>query len=416
MVKNNLGVTLVELIIAGVIAAFVLVAGIQFISSSYRSLADFSKKTDRGKNLASLSGHLQKYMPTGGMRFMAFTGIAETPLARLIIPQPEMCGDLITKCPNDISLLYVHYSKSQRENTAAICLMPSTASNPNLSIIVDGANTTFGNSSQEFIQQKLTTNTVLALQNPPDSTLWVVTGNPVLYDPSWNSLTQTFNDDFSKSGCASRLQRAPTSDNQINYATDKLFRVAVKPLMLTQFTGRNSSFSEITDSVSLVGSFPMGVFPVELHSLGRHNDSNGQGYVEIRTCSLQLSDTQNKFNCVESNFPKLENVQQMRVDESYKVALSNTLNSQLETAHPERYELVTPGMANSPSCKLNDCAVLRVLNPISIPYQVTLASGQLEDSTSLSDLQFSLLKNRFISAIRIRLLAPHGEEYFDVSF
>jgi prepilin-type N-terminal cleavage/methylation domain-containing protein len=416
MVKNNRGVTLVELIIAMVIAAFVLVAGIQFISYSTRTLTDFSIKNDRGKNFASLSGHLKKYMPTGGMRFMAFTGISETPLARLIIPQPGMCGDLKTNCPNDTSLLYVHYSKSQRENIAAICLMPSTASSPGLSIILDGANTTFGNVSQEYIFQKLTTNAIFALQNPPDSTLWVATGNPVRYDPNWTAQNHTFNDDFSKSGCASRLQTVPTSDNQINYVTDKLFRIEIKPLMLTQFTGRNSSFSEITDSVSLVGNFPMGVFPVDLHSLGRYPDSSGQGYVEIRTCSPQLSDAQNKLNCVEGNFAKLENVQQMRVDESYKIALSNSFNSQLETVHPERYEIVTPGMSTSLSCKLNDCAVLRVLNPLSIPYQATLASGQLEDSASLTDLQFSLLKNQFISAIRIRLLAPQGEQYFDVSF
>ena len=215
MVKNNLGVTLVELIIAMVIAAFVLVAGIQFISYSNRSLTDFSKKNDRGKNFAFLSGHLQKYLPTGGMRFMAFTGISETPLARLIIPQPEMCGDLKTNCPDDTSLLYVHYSKSQRENIAAICLIPSTASSPGLSVILDGANTAFGNVSQEFIFQKLTMSTIFALKNPPDSTLWVAAGNPVKYDPNWNPQNHTFNDDFAKSGCASRLQMVPTLDNQI---------------------------------------------------------------------------------------------------------------------------------------------------------------------------------------------------------
>lgn len=431
MVKNQKGISLVELIISASMMALVVLVSGQFLSLGFKKLSKFSNAVDSRSSLASLSGHLQKYMATGDVRFFGFTNQVEDPLARLLVPQPGLCGDLISSCPQDTSFLYIHYDKSTLPAVSAICILETQVGAGGVrtaTFVIDGSNSTYGpialppNAAEGFTVTSqvgsnlpsglvpVKTNKMLALLDPPNATVWVSTGSLTKLETTWNPITQTFNPNLSS--CIPYLQPQPSSVPP--YKVNQLYTVSLKPYGMNQFTGQNQS--NITDGVirNSVGKFPLRMFEVIPRSFGKYPPLNApDGFAEIRNCAY----SNDRMECQGSGLPKIDSVRRLRVDYSFHLSLRNTLNTGLGASRPLRYELRLPtSMEASESCLLNECAFLPVSNSKAIPYRLELSGGLKEDFTNLSDSGFSWIKNLSLSQLRFRLRDEKKEEYFEISF
>jgi len=373
-------------------------------------------------------------MATGDVRFFGFTNRTDDILARFLVPQTGLCGDLTSSCPEDSSMLYIHYDKATAAAVSAICLLSTQSEGGNIqsaTLLIDGSNTAYGNftltASNDFNVTDATdlnlvsgiipvgSNQILALLDPPNATLWVSLGAPQKLNPTWSSNDQTFTPDLSS--CLSLLQaqtpQPATPPYQVPpYQTNKLYTLKVKPYGMNQFTGQDQT--AITEAVirTSLGKFPLKLFSAAPRSFGKYPATGNQtAFSEIRNCHY-LND---KISCHESGFLKAVDVNRLRIDFSFYLTLSNSTNNTLGTARPDRYEIRSDSMAASESCKLSDCAYLALTDGTNIPFRLDLGFGVSEDFTSLSDGGFSWIKNLSVSRIRFRLKSDKKENYFDIS-
>ena len=436
MVKNRNGVTLLELLISAtlMIGVFLLIGN--FLSQGLKEFFKLSKETDQRSDLALLSGHLQKYMATGDVRFFGFTNQTNDVLARFLIPQTGSCGDLTSDCSEDSSFLYIHYDKSTMPAVSAICLLGTQLEAGNIrsaTFLVDGSNTAYGTVSQDISNGfnvgasevdstlpsglvRIETNQMVALLDPPNATVWVSLGPPQKLNPVWTPLSQTFTPDLSP--CLSLMQSQTPQPSTPPYTVppykvDALYSVKLKPYGMNQFTGESQT--AITEAAirNSVGRFPLRLFSAIPRTFGKYPALGSQaGFAEVRNC-IYAND---KLSCNGSGLLKVTDINRMRIDLSFHLSLTNSTNSSLGSARPLRYELRSSDMVSSESCRLDDCAFLPLANRTSIPYRLDLGSGLKEDFTSLSDLGYSWIKNLSISEIRFRLKSDKKEDYFDVYF
>lgn len=437
MVKNRAGMTIIELIISATLLGGITLSLGYFLNQGSKNFFKLSKDVENSSNLALISGHLQKHMATGDVRFFGFTNRVDDPLARFLIPQPGLCGDLVSSCPEDNSLLYLHYDKSTLPAVSAICLLSTQLESDGIrsaTFVVDGSNATYGNLDLNDTAKGFNVvpvagsnlpsglvaiglNKMLAFLDPPNATIWVSLGSPVKLGPTdlFNSGTTNFKPEFSS--CISLLQPEPASVPP--YKIDKLYTVKVKPYGMHQFTGENQTAISEAVIKSSIGKFPLRLFSALPRSFGRYASAGSStGFAEIRNCSY-LNDS---ISCNGSGLPRVDNINRLRIDLSFHLSLTNATNTGLGTSRPLRYELLLYDdnkkmtMAPSESCQPNNCAFLPLINRAAIPYRIDLGSGLKEDFTTFSDLGYSWVKNISLSQLRFRLKSEKKEDYFDITF
>src|SRR3989344_5334531 len=142
---------MIELLIAVGISAVVVLAGALFLGLGNQEFDASLKRHGFKADLAGLSAHLQKHLPSGDIRFFAFSGrgsSGDNPMARAIIPLPCKLRDLSdsTDCANANSLVYPEYDKTITPAVPVICVLQTTTHNgtPSVELVVDTNNKEFG--------------------------------------------------------------------------------------------------------------------------------------------------------------------------------------------------------------------------------------------------------------------------------
>ena len=415
--QDKCGLTLVELIVgmglmslAAIALMFVLLQGHKASTSAY-------KRMGQKRDIATVAGHLQKFVPSGDVRFFAFMKknppLTPSFLGRFLIPQPGRCSDL-SACNEDTSFLYIHYDKTTSPAVSVIDMLPGDR------LIVDLKTETYGvakfNDGEGFEVTEsggtspkgkisIGANTLIAVMNPPIATLWRATGLPVLYE---SEACPTDKSKVCKRGVLpeERLPLSLPSPVPMPFPYEnKLYSVPVEKFLMKQFTGTLGTEPTSVEAKDAVGIFPMRLFIANVRSVGRSlnwapgdiEDPLKRGDFGINDCSID--GISKNIVCNGTSYLQTGKVSRVRMDEFFHVRMmSGALPTPL-SADQERFELLTGTMPTLPSCQSATCKKLDVASPASITY---LARSD-ETSNQIIEPNFSLIKQESLRKIRMHL-------------
>ncbi len=431
---SNRGFSLLELMI-GTALSLVVITGFftLFLMGQKATVESFNRHIVKSE-MALVSGHIQRFMPSGDSRFFGFSGktsLGDRPLARFLIPQPGFCRDLDSqRCSNDTSFLYIHYDKTTTPAVTAICLFPEI--NPD-SVLVDTNNGAYGSSvfnppNNTFTvtpppDSPFATGTIeikiqslIAFMNPPIATLWINSDKPtvlqvtentpgiITYDPGAQALPTE---------CVHHLKNDPGNPGK-KLLSSPLVRVPVEPYVLGQFTGGSAAISE-SEKNSNAGKFPQRLFVTFVRSVGPleilSNEKVTQRNFGVRNCDLIPPKT---LTCQGKDVIVMNIQSKIRIEHTFAIQLFDLTGVPLNT---ERFDVLTDLMLNTQqgTCQAPGCLIVKDVH--KLPVAIMPPGLASESSEKLYSSEFSLLKQESLMKLRFRLSSNTGQEAsFDVLF
>ncbi len=418
---NKRGISLIELLVGVSLGAMLIFAVSQLLSFVTKNTSTMQKSFDTQNNLLVVTTALQKYLVTGETRYFAFSGNGsgtgnvpfDQTLARMIIPQVGICGDLTTSpdCVDDAAMVYIQANKAELPYVSAICQFNAnhllvdlnnptygvgTFASPTITVSPGTSNLTGGTI-------KITNKTLFALANPPTVSLWLANGTASNYAVAYNPVTKVFTPSL-PAECIAQLQTDPVT----YYKLDGLYKIHFKPFILTQFTGGNTvSANEIQASI---GQFPMPLYSPKIRSVGRKILSNQAAVLGIFDCSTASG----SISCSPDPIFSTPNVTRVRIDEYFTQALG--------TDTQNFYEIISCTMTPSSVCALPQCKTLTLDYPAAIPVlwspqthnplcaSSTYGPTYAESFQNINSEGFSLFKQQLIQKLRIRIQVDKQKE------
>lgn len=431
------GMTLVEVMVAVGISSIVVMGAYQIFIRVMGHSSQTQKRTSIRGDFSAFVGFLKKRMVSSNMRFFAFSGysgpeegqpisVGDNALGRFLIPVPGVCADLSTPtcgttttncCQDDIALMYIDYQYASTPSVAGICALDAST------IIVDMYNPLYGTPTMTSGNVSVAGDTgfpggtvsfkagsQLAMAYIPVATLWTVSKDPSPYSINYTTTNGVITyDDVTFNGnpdCTSNIQfDSSTSLPKL----DKLYAVKVSPLVISQWTGKTTP-SALKDTTTLgSGHFPTRLFNFNINTIGKTVDAQGKGRLAIRRCQYTGSGTYG-FTCNSNDLIWVGSIDHVRMDEYFtmKLDVSNT--------NVSRYELIGGPMATAlpavngaiqcnPFDTNADCAQLQMpaLGSLKVALPLNGNNLPLESFETLSNTQFSLLKQQALSRIQFRV-------------
>jgi len=424
------GLSLIEMIIAVGLSALVIYLGATLLSGANKQVKNSGEKFTSRTLLAVLSGSLQKFMASGDLRFLAFSGrpLNDRPVARAVLPLPEKCSDpsgtADPQCARDVGVVYVHYDKLTTPTVTVICnfVEPTSANGFKGKWLVDLNNETYGPptavtdgfnisgaADAPFTRGLVTVklNQMLVLMNPPISTLWVATSAPTKLNVTVLTPAPALTTSPDLTGdCLKNLQASQD--------VTKLYTIDYVPLILTQFTGGTSANINPATLISTQGSYPLRIFASEFRSVGKRKISN-EYELALSSCSVSTNSPTlpltSSITCTGKVIASIPNVTSIKLEEIFTLKLKNSV--------AERFELKTAAQTLSPSCAAPICKALPITLgsiPVLTP-RTTNTSTTMESFETLDPTDFSLIKQEALARLRFKLVNTNGkEDSFDIVF
>lgn len=406
MVKRRSGFSLLELMIGLALLSVVSFALLRLFVFANRGMNDASRAIVTQSSLGEAAAMFKKFLSPGDSRFYAFSGrgaLGDRPLVRVLTPLPGRCADFSAGCPADTGFLYVHYDRSVSPGVSAICRFSDTE------WLIDLTNPTYGLAQSDpgrgftivappgpaptyaVGQIPVVRQSILALVNPPNITLWVVQGPPVrqivtlatgVYSPPLPS------------DCDANFRRDANGIPNLS----SLYRVSIRPLILTQLTGGAAVSQD--EIVAAQGTFPMRVFAASLRAFGKLPTDPPR--FAVRKCALADAG----LSCMDTTPFDVPGVTRMRVFETFRAALRPDDATEYEIVGPE-------GLAGSVcATPTQECRSLVARNLNTIPAQVNANESYAEPSSE----EFSLIKQDLVRQLKVRLDMERKQEEFRVNF
>lgn len=411
MVRNR-GISLMELLIVVALVGGVSVMVMRSFSGTTNAAAKVSQQMGTRTGLMGLAGTIQKFLPSGDLKFFLWgDGAPEArTVARAVIPLVDRCADLST-CPGSSALVYTHYDRSIVPALSAICFEPGASYDGNFIVDLnridygaavaagDGFDVT-GSMAAPGGHFTVEPNRIIALLNMPQVTLWRVVGAATAMNLGPSAPGSL------PAACQPNLQGGDTS---------RLYRVPVAALQLPAFVRGNPALT-FAQTGPLMGTFPMRLTPAELRSFGlratdpnpefqercrRTGDAPGCPAASLLRCRLAGETLECPADATVAEVP---NVRGMRVEATFKLPLAG---STMPT-----YDLMTPGGVQNPACgPAAQCGAL----PVALPLPI-FESG--ETRATLGGGALSAYKLEFLARLRVRasveISGQAREETFDV--
>lgn len=426
---DNRGFSIAELMIGGIILVMAIAMGLKVFQTAFKTQTDAQKRLAVSNAVNLISGHLQKNMATGDVKFFGFTGRspASTPasgdrsLMKVLIPMPGYCANLPTTlgCEQDTSVIYVDYNKTTSPAVTAICGESVLGISY---LVVDLEDETFGVPSQVAPGFKVdagaggyatgkipvSANATLATLSAPIATVWQATGAPVKIVATWIASVLKFGGVVAPPGCQEHLQPLGAG-----YKLNKLYKIPIRPWVLKDVTQKGYANVAATEITSAFGTFPTRVFQAKVRSIGRNPtfpDAASGGSLVMLDCSIAVT---GKVTCpAAGTTPLLDipGITRVEIEMAYALNLytGGTVTSP-DTSLATHFQLKTATFL-APRCVAPDCGTLTWSNSAANPL-VVLGANPF-DSTAFGESTDKLNGNAF-SQLKMEVLKRLQFSIFD---
>lgn len=370
MRRAQAGFGLIEVLVAMVVGAIVLVFALTTFTHFFKTEIDMRKRVGDVEDFSLIKLRFGLGVAGGNLRFFFFTGNGPAPeggacgsctptgtdrtFGRLLIPMRNVCRDLTTSCPGAVTLLTAMGNFSHPA-PYGLCLIGTNQ------LLI-----------REWDGQPL--RRLIALVNPPSASLWLVNGTPQPYS-DLGALTPT---------CLEGIRA------QYNGALPAAgyFTVTINPAVANAFTGGQCVCD--ADKINAVTEYPARVLPVDIYSLGLQPEEDAFSWGMVN-CEVAQG-TYLQFNCNRPPEFAMRRVRSVQIDQTYKVQDPSALGM-----------WYTLNAASNPiHCTTHDCKNMAMTSTI----QVQLPG---ETYTNLHFEQFSLLKTDILRKMRFSLQNVDGK-------
>ena len=240
---------------------------------------------------------------------------------------------------------------------------------------------------------------IIALFSPPYAFLYQINILPQIFNVAQDASTGAFNNSELTPECVKYLQLDHITNNIKFYKLDKLYRLKLIPLFISNLSAAQSAPLANGNYISSK-EYPMRTFNVSFETFGKIY-LNNQWVLSISRCVFLGS----KLRCSTPVISQLSGAQRVRIDENFKIPLINA-SGNLESLGAS-YEIIsnnqTPTCSAGASCPF---LPLFVNNIDNIPY---ILSGS-ESSDHLLSANFSFIKQIEIKSIRFRYLTTNSKK------
>ena len=386
--SSERGASLVTLIVASVIGLIVAIAGFGVLQHLQTNLVILTKKTQENEDIAVFKGMYEKAITRSDFHIFGYTDSQLQPLYRAMLPLPGRCADL-SACADQVAIAFGYYNERTVPFVSATCAFPTTPptliidtqADPLHTVSAGGAGFNVNSAGQYAVKGPvtLTANSLIAMGDTPQLTLWTVRTPPVPIPITYNAATRLFNNPTFQSipDCYSSLNLNVTA----NYA-NRFYQVQVAPFQFAPiFSGAN-----LPAAVNGMAQFPIRVMNAEFMTVG-YLPAAGNRPARVALVGCQVVGG-NQLNCNQERYA-INNVLKMRVGVAFDPELIRG------TPSPEVYDVV----GGQAACEgvTETCEALNVNAGSPTP----VLAGESYDR--LLPGQFSLIKLEKLSRIKLRV-------------